>query len=145
MQSVIRSIFVLCLLGFFTVTLAQLPPKVIADKYLTQAEQLLEKKDYIAALNMVEKIIAFQKEHNLTLSDEFHFNYAQIAFSTGSMQTALDAVSKYLSAGRGSAFYKEALALLIKIEEELEKFEVLEFSPENTCTGRNAQRKLSVE
>ena len=179
MQILVRSIFVLFLLGFFTVASAQLPPKVIADKYLTQVEQLLEKQDYEAALNMVEKIIALQKEHNLTLSDnlyfkdavaqllekkdympalnimdkfialqkehsltlphEFHFQYAQIAFSTGSIQTAFESVSKYLSAEKEGESYKEALALLIKIEEEfkeLEKFEVLEFSPENTCIGK---------
>ena len=68
MQRIIRSIFVLFLLGFFTVTSAQLPPKGIADKYLNQVEQLLEKQDYEAALNMVEKIIALQKEHSLMLA-----------------------------------------------------------------------------
>ena len=135
MQSVIRSIFVLFLLGFFTAASAQLPPKVIADKYLIQAEQLIEKKDYIAALNMVEKIIALQNEHNLTLSDEFHFKYAQVAFSVGSMQTALDAVGKYLSTETEGEFYKEALALLVKIEEELKKSE---FSSENMCIGKPA-------
>ena len=89
--------FIIALLGLFTVASAQLPPKVIADKYLIQAEQLLKKQDYETALNLVEKIIALQKEHNLTLSDEFHFKYAQVAFSTGSFQTALESVSKYLS------------------------------------------------
>lgn len=58
----IRSIFMLFLLGFFANASAQLPPEVIADKYLIQAEQLLEKKDYIAALNMMEKSLALQKE-----------------------------------------------------------------------------------
>lgn len=130
MQSLIRSFLALFLLGSFTLASAQLPPEVIADKYLVQAEQLLEKKDYIAALNMMDKSLALQKEHDLTLPDEFHFKYAQIAFSTGSFQTAIDAVSKYLSAGRGSEFYKEALALLIKIEEELEELKV---PPENIC------------
>ena len=69
----------------------------MADKYLVQAEQLLEKKDYEAALNIMDRFIALQKEHSLILPDAFHFQYAQVAFSTGSMQTALDAVCKYLS------------------------------------------------
>ena len=140
MQNVIRSIFVLFSLGFFTVASAQLPPEVIADKYLVQAEQLFGKKDYVAALNMMDKIIALQKEHNITLLDEFHFKYAQIAFSVGSFQIALDAVSKYLSAGRGSEFYKEALALLIKIEEIEEEIEKelggLKVTSENMCEGK---------
>ena len=94
----------------------------------------MKKKDYIAALNMMDKIIALQNEHNLTLPDEFHFKYAQVAFSTGSMQTALDAVGKYLSAETEDESYKEALALLIKIEEELKELEV---SPEKTCAGKS--------
>ena len=73
MQSVVRSIFVLFLLGFFTVAPAQLPPKVIADKYRIQVGQLLKKEDYKAAFNMVEKIIVLQKERSLTLSHEFYF------------------------------------------------------------------------
>lgn len=36
----------------------------MADKYLMQAEQLFEKKDYVAALDMMDKIVALQKEHN---------------------------------------------------------------------------------
>ena len=136
MRKVIRSFFISVFLGLFAVASAQLPPEIMVDKYLLQAEQLLEKKDYAEAFKMMEKVIVLQKEHSLTLSDEFHFHYAQVAFSTGSMQTALDAVSKYLSAGKEAESYKEALALLIKIEEELAKFEVLEFSPENTCIGK---------
>ncbi|MCY3681563.1 MAG: hypothetical protein OXH16_09200 [Gemmatimonadetes bacterium] len=129
--------FIPALLGFFAVASAQLPPEIIADKYLMQAEQLHAKKDYVAALNMMDKAIALQKEHNLTLPVEFPFKYAQVAFSVGSMQTALDAVSKYLSVGRGSVFYKEALALLIEIEEKIEEeIKKFEFSPEKTCDGK---------
>ena len=184
MQRIIRSIFVLFLLECFTVASAQLPPKVIADKYLVQTEQLLEKQDYEAALNMVEKIIALQKEHNLTLSDnlyfkdavakllekkdyitalnimdrfialqkehslilpdEFHFQYAQATFfkyellpvPADSIKVALELVSKYLSAETEGEFYREALALLLKIEEKLEEFKELEFSPDRTCAGK---------
>ena len=98
MRKMIRSISISVLLGFFTVFIfitvlyecfmsinfwdnahigtlasAQLPPKVIADKYRIQVRQLLEEKDYIDALNMVEKLLVLQKEHSLTLSHEFHF------------------------------------------------------------------------
>ena len=57
MRKMIRSFSIAVLLGFFTVASAQLPPKVIADKYRIQVRQLLEEKDYIDALNMVEKIM----------------------------------------------------------------------------------------
>ena len=173
--------FIPILLGLFAVASAQLPPKVIADKYLMQAEQLLEKQDYEAALNLVEKILALQKEHNLTLSDnlyfkdavaqllekkdyitalnimdrfivlqkehslilpdEFHFQYAQATFfkyellpvPADSIRVALELVSKYLSAETEGKSYKEALALLLKIEEKLGE---LEFSPDRTCAGK---------
>ena len=181
MQSIIKGILFPVLLGLFAVASAQLPPKVIADKYLVQAEQLLEKQDYEAALNMVEKSIALQKEHNLTLSDnlyfkdavaqllekkdyitalnimdrfialqkehslilpdEFHFQYAQATFfkyellpvPADSIRVALELVSKYLSAETEGESYKEALVLLLKIEEKLAEFE---FSPERTCVGK---------
>ena len=77
MQRVIRSIFVLFSLGFFTVASAQLPPKVIADKYRIQVRQLLGKKDYIDALNMIKNILVLQKKHSLTLSPEFYFKDAR--------------------------------------------------------------------
>ena len=125
MWDIFRRFFIAVLVGFFTDASAQQPPpEVMVDKYLVQAEQLFEKQDYIAALNRVEKILALQKEHNITLPHEFHFKYAQIAFSTGSTHVAFDAVSKYLSAEQEGEFYEEALVLLIKIEKVLAKFKV---------------------
>ena len=106
--------------------------------------QLLEKKDYITALNIMDRFIALQKEHSLLLPDEFHFQYAQVTFfkyellpvPADSIRVALELVSKYLSAETEGESYKEALALLIKIEEKLAEFEELEFSPDRTCAGK---------
>ena len=124
MWDIVRRFFIAVLLGFFTDACTQLPPpEVMVDKYLVQAEQLFEKQDYMAALNIVEKIMVLQKKHSLTLPHEFYFQYAQIAFSTGSTHAAFDAVSKYLSAEQEGEFYENALVLLIKIEKELAKFE----------------------
>ena len=137
MLGMIRNIFVLFLLGFFTVASAQLPPEIMADKYLIQTDQLLDKKDYTGAFKVMVQIIALQKEHNFTLSDEFHFKYARVALSADSIKIALDSVNKYLSTtGKEGEFYKEALALLIKIEEDLAKLAELEFTPEKMCTGK---------
>ena len=117
MQSVTRSIFVLCLVGFFTVASAQLPPEIMVDKHLIHADQLYAAKDYAKAINVMEKIIALQKEHSLTLSDEFHFKYAQVALAADSTRIALESVIRYLSAtGDEGEFYKEALALMLKAE-----------------------------
>ena len=95
MQRVISSIFVLFLLGFFTVASAQLPPKIMADKHLIHAEQLYAAKDYAEAFKVMEQIIALQKEHSLTLSDKFtssmhRWHWQQIP------RIALESVNEYL-------------------------------------------------
>ena len=130
MQRVISSFFIVVLLGFFTVVSAQLPPEIMADKYLIEAEQLHAKEDYAGAFKIMEKILALQKAHNLTLPDEFHFKYARVALSADSIKIAFESVNKYLSAtGREGEFYKEALTLLIEAEGT-------QISAEETCTGK---------
>ena len=119
MRGLIGSVLVAVLLGSFTEAAAQLPPEIMADRYLVQAERLMNEKDYKAALEAMEKIVALQKEHDLKLPDEFHFKYAQIAISAGLLDAAIDAVSRYLvAAGRTGKFYREALELLDQAEKK---------------------------
>ena len=130
MRKLIGSFFIIVLLGFFTVASAQLPPEIQADKNMVLAEQLYATKDYAEAFKVMEKVIALQQEHSLTLSDEFHFKYAQVALSADSTRIALEQVGKYLSAtGKVGEFYKEALALLIEIEGT-------QISVEDMCTEK---------
>ena len=117
MRGLIGSVLVAALLGSFTEAAAQLPPEIMADRYLVQAERLMNEKDYKAALEAMEKIVALQKEHDLKLPDGFHFKYAQIAMSAGLHEAAIDSVNKYLvAAGREGKFYREALELLDQAE-----------------------------
>ena len=129
----IAGLVILILFVFFAGASAELPPKVLADKYLMQAEQLLEKKEYDGALNFVDKIIALQREHGFALRDEFHFKRAKIAYAAGMIPTSIEAVSAYLSTGREGEFYKDALALLIKAEEEMQEVEI---THDETCAGK---------
>ena len=118
MRGLIGSVLVAALLGSFTEAAAQLPPEIMADRYLVQAERLMNEKDYKAALEAMEKIVALQKEHDLKLPDGFHFKYAQIAMSAGLHEAAIDSVNKYLvAAGREGKFYREALELLDQAEQ----------------------------
>ena len=95
----------------------QLPPEILADRHLIEAEQLHSEKDYIEAFRTMQKIVALQKEHDFKLPDEFHFKYAKVALSTDSLKIAIQAVNKYLMAtGKAGGFYKEALALSLKAE-----------------------------
>ncbi len=117
MRRVIGSLVLAVLLGAFMEAAAQLPPEIMADRYLVQAERLMKEKDYSAALEAMEKIVALQKEHDLTLPAEFHFKYAQIARSAGLLEAAIEAVNRYLvAAGRAGKFYREALELLDQAE-----------------------------
>ena len=105
-------------MGNFTGAVAQLPPEILVDRYLLQADQQSVKKDHGGALESLQKILALQKEHELTLPKEFQFRYAQVAFSAGLIRTALAAVNQYLAAvGRDGKFYREALKLSIKVEQ----------------------------
>ena len=127
MRGVIGSVLVAVWLGFFTVAAAQLPPDVVADKYLVQAERLIAAERYGAALEVMDKIVALQREHDLALPEEFHFTYARAALSAGSIKTAMDSVNRYLSAaGREGEYYREALALLVKAEGRLLAPEMVE-------------------
>ena len=138
MRGVIGSILIPVLLGLVTAA-AQLPPEIMADRYLVRVERLMAEKDHEAALEMMDRIIALQKEHNLTVPDEFHFKYAQIAFSAGAVKAALDSVNKYLAAaGREGRFYREALELLDEAEQNL---------PENVAARylRLAEGLISVK
>ncbi|MDE2890613.1 MAG: hypothetical protein OXR72_20625 [Gemmatimonadota bacterium] len=137
MRSPIRAIFYLCVTTFPTavgLSVVQasidLPPEMMADKYLIKAEQLHAKEDYAAALKVMEKVIALQKEHGIKLPDGFHFKYARASLSAGSVKIALESIDRYLSeTGREGEFYRDALALLLEFEET-------RISAEESCTGK---------
>ncbi len=70
MRRVIGSVVLTVLLGAFIEAAAQLPPEIMADRYLVEAERLMKEKEFKAALEAMEKIVALQKEHDLTLPAE---------------------------------------------------------------------------
>ncbi len=122
----------LILIRFFSLASAQLPPEILADRYLLQAGQLYAVEDNAAAFELMQKIIALQKEHKFSLPDEFHYKYARVAISVDSVRIALDSVNRYLSlTGRDGEYYKQALALSLEAEWP-------EISAEETCAGKPA-------
>lgn len=107
-------------LGCLTVSAAQLPPDVLVDKSLLQATTLSQENDHKGALEAMDRIVALQKEHRLTLPEDFPFRYAQTALAAGLVQAAIESVNRYLSAaGREGKYYREALELLVKAERTL--------------------------
>ena len=120
MLGVIAKVWVTLCLGYITVFAAQLPPEMLVDKYLLQAKMLSEEKNHKDALEAMDRIVALQKEHDLTLPEEFPFHYAQTALAGGAVQAAIDSANRYLSvAGREGKYYRQALELLVKAERRL--------------------------
>ena len=88
------------------------------DRYLIQAERLMKEQDHKPALEAMDKIVALQREHDLTLPDEFDFKYARVLLSAGSFQSAIDSVSRYLvTSGKTGEFFRQALELLDEAEQ----------------------------
>ena len=118
MRRMITSVVISVLLGGFVGASAQLPPDIEADRELVRAERLISEENHAGALEAMNRILALQTEHNLTLPEEFHFKYAEVALAARRVQDAVDSVNKYLVAvGREGSFYREALELLDSVEQ----------------------------
>ena len=91
----------------------QLPPDILADKYLRQAEQIEEENDYEGARKAMEELLALQQEHGLEPAPEDHFRYAQIWSAAGASEKAIEAAVRYLQIrGREAEHYDDALDLI---------------------------------
>ena len=118
-RGVIGSVVLGFWLGCLTAAAVQLPPEIQVDRHLVRAQRLLSEDKPWAALDELEKIVSLQKEHGLTLPEDFHFKHAQVAFAAGQTESAIDSLNKYLVvAGREGEFYQEALELLDSAEEK---------------------------
>ena len=111
-------------LGCFTAAAAQLPPEILMDKHLRQAEQLVREKDYPGARAAMEKLVALQQEHALETDPEDHFRYAQVWSSLGVPERAIESLVRYLKLrGRDAEHYEEALDLMNQAEAEKARVE----------------------
>lgn len=92
--------------------LAQLPPEIMADRYLVQAERELGAGDAASAVETLNRIVALQAEHGLEVPDEFWFRRAQAAQEARLHGLAVESVVRYLEiAGRDGEHYIAALEL----------------------------------
>ena len=120
MRTMIPSILILFLLLGSNPALAQLPPEIAADARLLRAEQAIRDGDTTRARAEIDKIILLQKEHELDLSEEFHFRAAKAAAAAGLPERALESIVKYLTVvGRGGPRYVEALELMNQAQDEI--------------------------
>ena len=157
MRKVIGWSWIFVWLGCLTVSAAQLPPEILVDKYLVQATTLNEEKKHTEALAAMDRIVALQNEHDLTLPEDFPFQYAQTALAAGSVQAAIDSANRYLSAaGKEGKHYREALELLVRAERKLQEAAVdrvaskpvkpeLEPQPQAVPTTAQAQKTTAEQ
>ena len=85
---------------------AELPPEIIMDRYLAQAERLRARGDPEAAFEKMTRIVDLQKEHALTLPDAFPLHICADGIFRGQVDAG-DGVSKHVSGGfgeRGAGF-----------------------------------------
>ena len=97
----------------------QLPPDMQADRYLLQAEEQIERRNFATAKQSLDRILALQDQHGLELPEEFFFRYAEVVERLGLYDEAIESVTKYLTlAGRDGEHYRAALRLLNSAEAE---------------------------
>ena len=123
-RGVIGSVVLGVWLGCFTAGAAQLPPEIMADKLLHQAEQLVRAQDYARAQGAMEELLSLQQEHGLEPEPKNHFRHAKVWHSVGDPELAREALVRYLQLqGREARHYDEALKLLNKAEALIEERE----------------------
>ena len=92
--------------------LAQLPPAVMADRYLVQADRELRSGDAAAAVETLNLIVALQAEHGLEVPEVFWFRRAEAAYAARDMELTLESVVRYIElSGQDGEHYLAALEL----------------------------------
>ena len=100
----------------------ELPPEILIDRRLVRVDRLLARDDHRAAHDVMNEILALQREHEVALPAEFPFKYAQVALAAGLPETAITSLNAYLlAAGREGEFYRDALELLDSAEEAVRR------------------------
>ena len=122
MRRMIMSVVVSVLLGGFTVAASQLPPEIMADRLLVQAERQIGNGDYATAVATLDRILALQAEHGLEIPGAFWFKHAQVSLEAGLHAQAVESATRYLqTVGQEGEHYREALELLDEVEVEIEE------------------------
>lgn len=91
----------------------ELPPDIQVDLYTVRADRQIQNREYGAALETLDIILALQANNGLGTPLELWFKHAQVALDAGHPQTAIASATRYLQeAGRQGEHYSAALVLL---------------------------------
>ena len=95
----------------------ELPPGIMADRYLRKAEQAVRDGDITAIREAMARVVSLQEEHGLEPAAEDHYRYAQAWEVAGEPERAMESVVQYLQLrGRQAEHYTEALDLMNRAE-----------------------------
>ena len=115
------SLFLIVLLLPASVS-AELPPDIMVDRLLVQANRHIDEGAPFNALSVMREIAAIKEEHDIELPHDFYFRYGRAARSAGLTQEAIDHFNMYLlTAGREGDRYQDALVLLDEAEQTLQR------------------------
>ena len=91
---------------------AQLPPEVQMDRYLSRAERQIAEREFVDAMESLDRVLELQTQHSIEVPDEFSLTHAQVSLALGLYSEAIESVTRYLTeTGREGAYYSEALQL----------------------------------
>ena len=131
--------------------MAQLPPAIMADRYLVQAERELAGGDPGAAVETLNRIVELQSEHDLDIPDVLWFRRAQAAHDAGLHELAIESVVLYLEdTGQGGDYYRVALELydsaeLAKAEADAQRLAAERAEAERLAVERAEAERLAAE
>ena len=99
------------------ITASQLPPEIMADRYLLKAEQAVRDQDFEVARLAMEQLQAVREEHGLEPAPEDHFRYAKAWEAARVPEQAMEAAVRYVQLrGQEAEHYTEALELMNRVE-----------------------------
>ncbi len=96
---------------------AQLPPDIMVDRYLLQAERAVREWDYASARAAMERLEELEQGRGMELKGEDYYRYAQVWEAVGEQERAMAAAVRYLKLqGREAEHYTKALELINRVE-----------------------------
>ncbi len=96
---------------------AELPPEILAEKYLKAAKKYVKEQKWSLAEKNFEKAMALDFE----LPDAVTFFYGKTLYEQKKYKKAKENIEAYISkTGRGGKYYDEGLNLLIQIDTKIE-------------------------
>ena len=99
---------------------AQLPPEFQMDRYLSRAERQIAERNFVDAMESLDRVLEVQTKHSIEVPDGFSFTHAQVSLALGFYAEAIKSVTEYLTeTGREGTHYSEALQLFNTAEAEI--------------------------